>query len=61
MVMVGCTFNDRPTTCAPTWLKLCEAPCRMAWTRELSVSLVPASEPTLSRVERIAALNSMPQ
>ena len=30
MVMVGFTLSDRPTTCSPTWLKLCEAPWRMA-------------------------------
>jgi len=25
MVMVGCTFSDRPTTCSPAWPKLCGA------------------------------------
>ena len=38
-----------------------EAPERIAWTRLFSFWLVPASAPTLRRVERTAALNSMPQ
>jgi hypothetical protein len=62
MVMVGWTFKERPTTCSPTWLKLWDAPCRRAWTTEFWLLLLfPASDPTLSKVERIAALNSMPQ
>ncbi len=61
MVIVGCTLSDRPTICSPTSLKLCDAPWRRAWTRKFSLSLVPASGPTLRMVESIAALNSMPQ
>jgi hypothetical protein len=46
-VVVGWTFSDRPTT----WLKLCDAPCRIACARLFSLSLVPASDPTLSTME----------
>ena len=34
---------------------------RIAWARLFSLLLVPASEPTLRSVDRMAALNSMPQ
>ena len=61
MVIVGWTFKERPTTCWPTWLKLWEAPWRMAWARLFSLSLVPASAPTLRTVERTAASKSEPQ
>ncbi len=60
--MVGWMLSERLTTCCPVWLMLCDIPCWIAWASEpLLLPLVPASEPTLSMVERIAALNRMPQ
>lgn len=36
IVSVGWTFSERPTTCSPTWLKPCEAPCRIVCASEFS-------------------------
>jgi hypothetical protein len=58
IVRVGWMARERPTTCSPTWLKACDLPCWIAAASEpLLLPLTPASQPTLSRVESIAALN----
>ena len=59
--MVGWTLSDLPTTRWPIWLTLSDPPRRMARISSSSLPLLPTSDPMLSRVESMAALNNVPQ
>ncbi len=61
MVMVGWTLSERPTMRWPIWLTLSAPPRRIARISSSSLPLLPTSDPMLSSVERMAALNNVPQ
>ena len=51
MVSVGWMLSSRSTICWPAWLKLCEAPWRIAWARLSSLLETPASAPVEGGLE----------